>query len=90
MENKMKHYVIINHWALDEEIEIRIVGVAHTANEAQAIFDTALAEEKRFAKGRGWDCEESNSTSYTAYQEGFYTEGHTSLYIQEIEGDTNK
>ena len=80
----MKHFVIVNDWALDYECGITILGVAHTLEVAKEIFNKSLAEERQYAEDHGWEVYDDSETVFDAGDSGRYIHNHTNLYIQMV------
>ena len=80
----MKHYVIINDWATEDESETVVLGVAHSLEEAKEIFNKRLADEKQYAEEHGFIIYDDCETVFDAGEDGYYSHNHTSLYIQKV------
>lgn len=81
----MKHYVIILDWATNDDSGVNIVGVAHDMTKAKEIFASAIDDEREIAEDYGWHIEEDSDVYFEAYEDGYYSQAHTVLYIQEVE-----
>ena len=82
----MEHYVIINEWANDMESGLSVIGVAHTLEEAKAIFKERAADERAFAEDNGFEIFEDTDTLFDAGENGFYSINHTILCIKSVYG----
>lgn len=82
----MKHYVIILDWATNDEEGVRICGVCHSLRKAKEIFNRHLAEEKMIANSKGYIIWENRETLFEAGESGRWSEDHTKLYIEEVQG----
>ena len=81
----MKHYVVILNWARDYEGATDVLGVTHTLQEAQAIFNEQLVQERQFAEQNGYDIDTDTDTMFDAGEMGYWCRDHITLYIQEVE-----
>jgi hypothetical protein len=81
----MKHYVVILNWATEDESGIEIIGVRHNLEDAQTLFEQKKITEKAIAKENGWQTIIDDADCFEAYVEGYYDNGHSSLYIQEVD-----
>lgn len=83
----MKHYVILFDWAVDNTCEsgIEVVAVAHTLEEAKAIFAERIADEKKYAKENGYEIFADTDSDFDAGESGYYAAEHAHFYIQEVE-----
>ena len=81
----MKHFVVINRWATQDDLGVNIVGIAHDIANAKEIFASVVDNEREIAKDNDWYIEEDSDMYFEAYEEdGFYSQGHTVLYIEEV------
>jgi hypothetical protein len=80
----MKHYLIINEWATEDDNGFSVIGVAHSLEEAKELFDKKLEEEKAYAKENGFEIYEDKETIFDAGEDGYYTNNHTVLRIDEV------
>lgn len=76
------HYVIVLDWATEEDEGVQILGVAHTLDDAEKIFNEQIVEEKRFAEENGYSIEEDTRHAFSAGIVGYWRDNHTTLYIQ--------
>jgi hypothetical protein len=81
----MKHYVILSDWAVNDAEGVDITAVAHTLEEAKAIFAEKVVDEKKYAEENGWEIFEDTDVEFDAGEEGFYAAEHAHFYIQEVE-----
>ena len=79
----MKHYTVILDWATDAEQGVEVLGVTHTPEDAQKIFNKQLAEERKIAEENGWETVVDDADCFEAYVKGYYDNGHSSLFIKE-------
>ena len=82
----MKHYVIILDWATNDEQGVRICGVCHSPHKAKKIFNAHLVEEKMIADSKDYTVWEDRETLFEAGADGRWSEDHTKLYIEEVQG----
>jgi len=80
----MEHYVVVLDWANNDAEAVAILGVAHTLDDAKAIFAEHVAEEKELAKNNGWEVESDTDVQFEAYENGYYAVAHTVLWIQAV------
>ena len=83
----MKHYVVLCDWAVDNgcmEQGVNITGVAHTLEEAKAIFADAVVDEKQYAKENNWTVYEDTDVCFDAGEDGYYNAEHAHFYIEEV------
>lgn len=80
----MKHYVVVLDWATEEDAAIDILGVTHSIEEAQEIFNAQLLQERKFAEDNGYDIDEDNAVMFGAGKMGYWRDNHTMLYIQGV------
>lgn len=80
----MEHYVVVLDWANNDAEAVAILGVAHTLDDAKAIFAEYVTEEKELAKNHEWEVESDTDVKFEAYESGYYAVAHTVLWIQEI------
>ena len=80
----MQHDVIVHDWASDSESGVTILGVAHSLEDAQEIFNAALEDEKQYAEENDFTIYDDCETVFDAGEEGFYNNNHTNLYIQMV------
>lgn len=78
------HYVIVLDWASQDAEDVGILGVAHTLDDARAIFAEYIEEEKELAVDNGWTIETDTKDVFEAYEDGYYAANHTRLYIQGV------
>lgn len=85
----MKHYVILCDWAVDNvgESGVSVTGIAHTLEEAKAIFAEASVDEKAYAIENGYTVYADTDTEFDAGEEGCYATEHVHFYIEEVEGE---
>ena len=80
----MEHYVIINDWSNEFESGVTILGVTHTFDEAKAVFDANVVEERTYASEHDWTIFEDNGVDFDAGVEGYYSTEHSRVYIQRV------
>lgn len=80
----MRHYVVVNDWAVEYESGTTILGVAHSIEEAKGIFNRSVEDEKRYAEEHGWEVYDDCETVFDAGEDGYYVSNHTNLYIQMV------
>ena len=78
------HYVIVLDQASQDAADTAILGVAHTLDDARAIFAEYIAEEKEAAINNEWYIETDTNDVFEAYENGAYVANHTRLYIQGV------
>lgn len=78
------HYVIVLDWAENDAEGVDIIAVKHTLEEAKAVFNEILAEEKTYAIEHGYETYYETDTSFDAGESGYYASCHTALYIQGV------
>lgn len=81
----MKHYVILCDWAANDCEGVDITAVAHTLEEAKAIFAEKIVEEKKYAEENDWEIFEDTDVRFDAGEEGYYAAEHAHFYIQVVE-----
>ena len=79
-----KHYVVVLDWADNDSEDVDILGVAHTLDDARAIFNEYVDEERKLAENNGWNIETDTNDVFEAYEDGYYAASHTRLYIQGV------
>lgn len=82
----MTHYVVLCDWALENQNAsgVDITGIAHSLEEAKAIFAEAVVDEKKYAEENNWEIFEDSDVAFCAGEEGYYAAEHTYFYIQEV------
>ena len=80
----MAHFVIVLDWATNDEENVDILGVFHTFEEAEELFNTHIEYERKLAEEKGYKVDEDFKGCFVAYEDSFYTAEHTRLYIQEV------
>ena len=80
----MEHYVVILDWATSNEENVDILGVFHTFEEAEELFNTHVEYEREVAKERDYKVSEDFKGCFVAYADGDFIEEHTKLYIQGV------
>lgn len=80
----MKHYVIVNDWANEDESGTSILGIVHSLKEAKEIFNHNLADEKNYAEKHGFTIYDNCETVFDAGEDGYYVSNHTHLFIQMV------
>lgn len=78
------HYVVVLDWASNDAEDVAILGVAHTLDDARAIFAEHISEERELAENNGWNIETDTNDVFEAYEDGYYAASHTRLYIQGV------
>ncbi|MEE1084958.1 MAG: hypothetical protein UH850_14625 [Paludibacteraceae bacterium] len=78
------HYVVVLDWASQDSADTAILGVAHTLDDARAIFAEYIEEEKEAAINNEWYIETDTNDVFEAYEKGWYVANHTRLYIQGV------
>lgn len=81
----MKHYVVTLEIVTDDECIFNILGVAHTLEEAKAIFAQEIDNAREFAMDCDWEIDADNDTEFSAFQDGYYLQSHINLYIREVD-----
>lgn len=80
----MKHFIVINDWANKFESDVAILGVFHSMEEAQEIFDASVSDEKQYANEHGLTIYDDCATAFDAGEDGYYVSNHTRLYILQV------
>ncbi len=80
-----KHYVVVLDWATNDEANVDILGVRHTFEEAEELFNTHLEYERKLAEEKDYIITEDSRGCFVAQEEGYYSAEHTSLLIMEAE-----
>lgn len=80
----MTHFVVILDSTYDFEQFIHVLAVKHTYEEAKAVFDKNIKEEKDYAERNGFVIYEEYEDLFEAGEDGRWAEGHTKLYIEEV------
>ena len=80
----MQHFVIVHEWTSEYENGVEILGVTHSMDEAKEIFNAKLAEEQQYASEHGYTVYDACETDFDAGEDGYYSQNHTNLYIQEV------
>ena len=80
----MKHFLIINEWASENESYFDIIAIAHSLEEAKEIFATKLEDEKEYAKEQEYEVFEESDVIFDAGEPDYYLGRHTKLYIQMV------
>ena len=78
------HYVVVLDWALENDSEVEIRGVAHTLDDAEIIFDRLVKGEKRLAAENKYTIEEDTKHVFSAGIMGSWRDNHIELYIQGV------
>ena len=81
----MKHYVVVLDWATNDEENIEILGVKHTFEEAEELFNEHLEYERNLAAENNYVVTEHFRGCFVAQADGFYSSEHTRLLIMEVE-----
>ena len=81
----MKHYVVVLDWAVEDDEGVSILGVTHTLEEAKAIFNANLPEQRGYTEDGGYFVYEDTDVRYEAGVSGYWRTEHIALYIQEVE-----
>ena len=81
----MKHYVVVLDWATNDEENVEILGVEHTFEEAEVLFNDAILDERKLAEEKGYIITEDFKGCFVAQEEGYYSAEHTRLFIMEVE-----
>ena len=80
----MKHYVVFLEWSSEGECGSNILGVAHSFEEANKIFNNTVEEEKEIAENNGWEIYEDSDFCFDAGEDGFYAGNHSKVSIEEV------
>jgi glycerate-2-kinase len=80
----MTHYVVVLNWATEGDNGSNVLGVTHTIDEAQEVFNETLKDEKALAENNGWKIYEESNDVFDAGEDGYYRDNYTKLYIQEV------
>lgn len=80
----MTHYVVVLDWAVEDDEGVVILGVTHTLEEAQQIFNDNLPEQKGYTEEYGYEVYEDADVQYEAGLSGNWRKEHIALYIQEV------
>lgn len=80
----MSHFVVILDSAYDYEQFNHILAVKHTFEEAKAIFDANVKEEKEYAERNGFVIYEDEDCLFDAGRNGEWCQYHTKLYVEEV------
>ena len=83
--NNMKHYVVVLDWATNDEENVDILGVRHTFEEAEELFNTHLDHERNLAEEKGYIVTEDFKGCFVAQEESYYSAEHTRLLIMEVD-----
>ena len=78
------HYVVVLDWATEDDSDVQILGVAHTLDDAEKIFNEQIEEEKKIAADNGYDIDEDSGTVFCAGIMGYWRDNHITLYIQGV------
>jgi hypothetical protein len=79
------HFVVVNDWADPDASGFDILMVAHSYEEALTFFNERILKEKEFSKESNYeDVDESEGYYDSCIAEGFYSNNHNKLYIQEV------
>ena len=81
----MKHYVVVLDWATNDEENVDILGVRHTFEEAEELFNEHLEYERKLAEEKDYIITEDFRGCFVAQEEGYYSAEHTRLLIMEVE-----
>ena len=80
----MKHYVVVLDWAVEDDEGVVILGVTHTLEEAQQIFNGNLPEQRGYTEQYEYEVYEDTDFRYEAGVSGHWRTEHVALYIQEV------
>ena len=80
----MKHYVIVNEWANEDESCVTVLGVEHSMEDALKVFNQHLAAERKYAEENDFAIYDDCETVFDAGEDGYYVSNHTRLYIQMV------
>ncbi len=80
----MIHYVVVLDWTSEGDNGCNVLGVAHSLDDAKAIFSDAVGDEKNMAEEYGWEIYEDCDAEFDAGEGGYYNNNHTRLFIQEV------
>ena len=85
VNEKTSHFVVVNDWANPEDSGFEILYVAHSYDEAYAFYCDRLPEEKVVSEESGYEVVDEHEGYYDSWiAEGFYSNNHNKLYIQEV------
>ena len=80
----MKHYVVFLEWATEGDNGANILSVEHSLEEAKAIFNDTVEEERELAENNGWEIYEDADMLFDAGEDGYYCANHSRVYIQGV------
>ena len=78
------HYVIVLDWATEDDSNVHILGVAHTLDDAEKIFNEYIKEQKEIAEENGYEIDDDTKHMFSAGIMGFWRDNHIELYIQGV------
>ena len=84
----MKYYVVVDTWKREEEMASTVMGVYTTRGEAEKRFKTcveAVKAESARAFDTTFDTTNETNDYYEAYNDGYFSEAHDYIFIQEVE-----
>lgn len=80
----MTHFVVILDSAYNYGQFNHIIAVKHTYEEAKAVFDANVDEEKEYAERNGFTIYDDEDDLFDAGRNGEWSMYHTKLYIEEV------
>lgn len=83
----MRVYVLIFNYAVDGESVIN-VRVFATKTAAQREFNFMREKELKYAEENSFIINYDEETSFEAYEEGYYSDNHTTIWMEEHELST--
>ncbi len=85
VNKKSSHFVVVNDWANPDDSGFDILTVAHSYEEALTFFNERLIKEKEVSKEANYEDVDECEGYYDSWiTEGFYSNNHNKLYIQEV------
>ena len=78
------HYVIVLDWATEDDSNVQVLGVAHTLDDAEKIFDEYVEEQREISTENGYEIESDHKHAFSAGIMGYWRDNHIELYIQGV------
>ena len=79
-----KIYLLIQDYVTDLNPEFK-VNAYKTKNGATKAFNDAVNESKPQDEENGFSIDVDTDTEYEAYEDGYYLDNHSHIYIKEVE-----
>lgn len=79
----MKVYIVVKNEIWDGETWDRVCGARYNKEDAQALLKDERAEI--YDDWKDEEIDEDSENGFYAYRDGFYSEFHVNLYIEETE-----